>query len=50
MPSSLFMQASGIIHSGKVHVQSNPLKHDQNVKASITTSKAQSQYLKHNHK
>ena len=49
-PSSLFTQPLGIIHRGKIHVPSNPLKHYQNFKTSITTSKAQSQYLKHNHK
>ena len=44
-PSSLFTQALGVIHRGKVCIQSTPLKRYQNVKTSIATSKAQSQYL-----
>ena len=46
----LFTRPLGIIHCEKIRVQSNPLKRYQNVKISIATSKAQSQYLKHNHK
>ena len=48
-PSSLFTQASGIIHRGKIRVQSNPLKRYHNVKTSIAKPKVQSQYLKHYH-
>ena len=44
-PSSLFTQALGVIHRGKVCIQSNPLKRYQNAKTSIATSKAQPQYL-----
>ena len=39
-PSSLFTQAFGIIHRGKIHVQGNLLKRYQDVKTSIATSKA----------
>ena len=48
--SSFFTQISGIIHRGKIRVQSNPLKRYQSIKTSIAKSKAQSQYLQHNHK
>ena len=48
--SSLFVKAKGMIHRGKISVQSNLLKPYQNIKTSIVTLKAQLQYLKHNHK
>ena len=44
----LIAQALGIIHRGKIRVPSNLGKRYQNVKTSIGTSKAESQYLKHN--
>ena len=46
----LYLRRSGIIHRGKIRVQNNTLKRYQNVKTSVATSKAQPQYLKHNHK
>ena len=44
-PCSLFTKTSGIIHRGKIRVQSNPLKRYGNIKASIAASNAQSRYL-----